>query len=172
MRRISCGLLLTSILISCSLVQEPLSDESGKIESVSPDDTEMNAAIREAQDTLPLFIEAFQSPTPTQTHFLIKARFPYGNGSAAEHIWVADLSLTDNEFEGVLGNEPIYVRNLHLRDRVIIQKDGITDWMIIDDNRLLGGFTIFVIRNRMADDERKQFDAELGYSIPDEPALP
>jgi uncharacterized protein YegJ (DUF2314 family) len=48
----------------------------------------------------------------------------------------------------------------------------VSDWVLYDGNRLLGGFTILVLRSRMTAEEREQFDADLGYEIGDHPALP
>jgi uncharacterized protein YegJ (DUF2314 family) len=87
-------------------------------------------------------------------------------------MWVSDLSFSSNQFEGVLGNEPVYVGELHLGDHVTVDPQDISDWLIIDNNELLGGFTYHVLRNKMTENERKQFDEEVGFTIPDEPALP
>ncbi len=168
-KRLTFLALTCMFILSCSISSLR---EIGNVKNVSTDDVEMNAAIKRAQDTLPLFIRAFQSPTPTQKKFLIKAEFPYGGANDAEYIWLNNLSYEGNQFEGNVGNEPIYVLNIKLGDRVTVSTSRISDWMIIDDNRLLGGFTIHVLRNRMTDAERKQFDADFGFIIPDEPALP
>jgi uncharacterized protein YegJ (DUF2314 family) len=132
----------------------------------------MKAAIQQARDTLPLFVKAYKSPTPTQTYFSIKARFPYGDDRNAEYMWISNLSLEESRFKGIMDNEPIYVNNIHLGDTVVVEMDDISDWMIIDNGRLLGGFTIHVLRNNMTDSEREQLDAELGFIMGDKPALP
>jgi len=132
----------------------------------------MNAAIQQAQDTLPLFIAALQSPTPTQPFFLIKTRFPFGSENEVEHMWVSDISYNGTQFEGVLANEPIFVQGIHLSDHVVVRIENVSDWMIIDNGRLLGGFTIYVLRSRMTDSEREQFDNDSEYIIGDYPLLP
>jgi uncharacterized protein YegJ (DUF2314 family) len=171
MRRILFVLLLSIALTSCSALKEMFSGEAGNVKSVSSEDAEMNAAIQQAQDTLPLFITALQSPKPTQTQFLIKAKFPYDH-DGIEHMWISDGSFDGTQFEGVLANEPIDVKEIHLGDHVAIQKEEVSDWMIIDNGRLMGGFTIHVLRRRMTDSERAQFDSESGFIIGDAPELP
>ncbi len=37
--------------------------------------------------------------------------------------------------------------------------------MYIENGKLFGGYTIKVLRNRMTEEERKQFDAESGMQI-------
>lgn len=163
---------ITTLLLSCSIFSSAPAAERGNVKNVVSDDAAMNAAIQRAQDTLPLFIKALQSPKPTQTYFSVKVRFPYDNAGSGEHMWLDDLSFAENQFEGVLANEPVYVHSLHMGDHVTVDISDVTDWMIIEDDHLLGGFTIHVLRNQMTERERQQFDDQFGISIPDEPALP
>jgi len=171
MRKIYFLALLGIILITCGSLQNNQFHKSDVMTTVSSTDEEMNAAIKKAQETLPLFIEALQAPKVSQTHFCIKAKFHYGDGNI-EHIWVSDLSYSGDQFEGVISNEPVYIKDLHLFNHVTVEKQDISDWLIIENDILLGGFTIHVLRNRMTDEERKRFDSGLEYAIPDEPAIP
>lgn len=41
----------------------------------------------------------------------------------------------------------------------------ISDWMIIEDNKLIGGYTIKNLRNKMTEEERKAFDGSFGVII-------
>jgi uncharacterized protein YegJ (DUF2314 family) len=132
----------------------------------------MNAAIQEARDTLSLFVDALQAPTETQSYFAIKVIFPFGEDGSAEHMWVDQLTYADGQFQGVLSNDPVDVTDLTYGDTVTASADEISDWMIVDDGQLLGGYTLHVLRNRMSEAERAQFDADFGVAIPDEPALP
>jgi uncharacterized protein YegJ (DUF2314 family) len=173
MRKFFVILVIASIVLSsCSAIGAFLAGESGNVESVKSNDAEMNAAIQQAKDSFPLFIEAFQSPKPTQSYFGVKVRFPFGNNENGEHIWVSQLTFNDNQFTGVVGNEPLYVKDIKLGDTVIINNDAVSDWMIIDDGKLLGGFTIYVLRNSMTENERKQFESEIGFIMGDEHLLP
>jgi len=164
--------LFCLMLLACGSIQELVAGEGGNVISVAADDPEMNAAIQEAQDTLPLFIAALQAPTVTQTYFAIKVSFPYGEVNEAEHEWASELSYTDGQFAGILDNEPVFITDIHLGDQVAASSEEISDWMIVDDGRLLGGFTLHVLRDQMSEDEREQSDAELGIIIPESPALP
>ena len=171
-KRITFFVLLIGISLACSFLSPVPPSEAGNVEMVAGDDTEMNAAILEAQETLPLFIQAFQNPKSTQTYFGIKAKFPYGDGDSAEHLWLSDLSYKNNLFIGVVGNEPVYVKTIQMGDQISVSIADISDWMIIEENRLLGGFTIHALRNNLTPSEREKFDNELGFIISDEPELP
>lgn len=147
-------------------------NEAGNVKDVSSDDAEMNAAIQEARETLPRFIEALQAPTETQTYFAIKVIFPFGEADSAEHMWVDQLTYADGRFQGVLSNEPVDVTDLEYGDPVTASIEEISDWMIVGNNQLLGGYTMHVLRNRMSETERAQFDADFGVAIPETPAVP
>ncbi len=164
------ALVVTAALLGCQSAEEIVSGEAGNVEIVGADDPEMNAAIQQARSTLEQFIAALESPSTTQTYFSIKAGFPF-DGSL-EHLWLSDVYYDGESFRGVLGNEPIYVESLHLGDEVTVRTAEVSDWMIVDDGRLLGGFTIHVLRSRMSDEERWQFDEDAGLVIGDQPELP
>ena len=159
---------ILSIGISCQVTP---TEKPGNTVPISSSDALMNTAIQQAQDTLPLFIKALQNPKPCQTDFSIKVRFPYEGGNY-EHMWVDHLTFSDNRFAGILANIPEEVENLRLGDPVSVDMKDISDWTIIDDNHLLGGFTIYAIRSGLTDSERKQFDAGFKYILSDLPALP
>jgi uncharacterized protein YegJ (DUF2314 family) len=74
---------------------------------------------------------------------------------------ISDISFDGTQFEGVLGNEPIYIQKIHLGDHVVIQMKDISDRIIIDDGKLLGGFIIYVLRSKMSESERKKFDRKM-----------
>ena len=155
--------------ISCSLASL---SELGNMENFANDDEVMNAAIATAQETLPVFIDAMQTSTDAEAHFAIKVKYPYGIADEAEHIWVSELSYDGSRFEGTIGNDPVYVSGLAYGDRVVVELEEISDWMIIQGGRLYGGYTIHVIRKTMSDREREEFDQGAGFTIPDEPELP
>ena len=42
-------------------------------------------------------------------------------------------------------------------------KSDASDWMIIDDGYLIGGYTILALRDQMPEAEQKEFDASFPY---------
>ena len=173
MRKTPLVLLFVSLLsISCVTLESFLTGEVGNFIHVVSDDSEMNAAIQGARDTLPSFIEAFQDPQPDQTEFSIKVRFPYDDGENWEHLWISDLTYREGGFSGLVWNEPLRVRDLHLGEKVQIDPADISDWMIIQDGKMLGGFTIYAIRDKLPEHQREEFEFEIGFIMGKEPALP
>jgi uncharacterized protein YegJ (DUF2314 family) len=129
----------------------------------------MDAAIGEARRSLDTFIAFLASPREGQTYFGIKARFPIpGAPGEHEHIWLSDVRYEGDRFRARIGSEPLSVDHLQPSDEVVVRIEDVTDWMIIENGALLGGYTARVLRDRMTDQEKKEFDRSAGVAIPDD----
>ncbi len=125
----------------------------------------MNAAIREAQRTLGEFEQRLAAPTPAQSAASLKVRFE--EGGHVEHIWLDAVRWLDGEFEGEIGNTPEHIRHLKLGDKVKARAADISDWMVIDGDRLIGGYSVRLLRKRMSKEERTEFDRSVPFRIED-----
>lgn len=126
-------------------------------------DLGMNGAIAHARATLVDFFRAYGNPKPNQSAFCLKVRFETIHGG--EHIWLADIDASKEPMEGTVGNEPNDVPGLTFMQRVRFQLSDVTDWMYLEDGRLIGGFTIKQIRSAYSPEERARRDAESPYII-------
>ena len=129
---------------------------------VAPDDLEMEAAITAAKESFRQFLDAFLEPAPGQMSFLVKVAFI--KGEEVEHIWVADLNFNRKTPRGVIANEPA-LRGFRFKQHVKFSPSQITDWMYIENGRLVGGYTIRLLRDRMSPEERKAFDDAAPYTL-------
>jgi uncharacterized protein YegJ (DUF2314 family) len=134
---------------------------------VRADDPEMLAAINSARQSVAQFIDAFSHPKPGQRAFLLK--MPFSKGSAVEYLWIADLDFRGETPMGTVADAPSKV-DLKFMQRVQIDITKLSDWMYIDNGKLVGGFTTRVLRKRMSSSERKEMDAQCGFTIDDEAA--
>jgi uncharacterized protein YegJ (DUF2314 family) len=94
------------------------------------DDLAMNAAITQAQETLPQFLaNALDSEGTSIPDALLKVGLPTVDGvNTHEHIWIVPFTrLTDTEFAGILANEPQELGVLRIGDRVEFTMDQISD---------------------------------------------
>jgi uncharacterized protein YegJ (DUF2314 family) len=123
---------------------------------------EMIAAIRHAQLTLGDFFAAYERPRDGQNSFLLKVAFE--EGESIEHIWLADVQFSSSGSRGVVANEPS-MSSLRYKQVVEFDPMRITDWMYVEDGRLVGGFTTRLLRDRMTPAERARMDTELPYRI-------
>ncbi|HSJ04466.1 MAG TPA: DUF2314 domain-containing protein, partial [Verrucomicrobium sp.] len=114
-----------------------------------------------------VFIASLQAPKPSQTYFSVKKPIPWQDGvvTSHEHIWVTDVTFKDGKFHGKLGNEPVDVKDLKLGDDVVVEKAEASDWMIVEDNVLVGGYTLLALRDQMPESERVEFDASMPFKL-------
>lgn len=154
-------------LVGCNSKQTTKIERKGEppVYGVQGDDVEMNEAIKKAYQTLDKFKLALKSDNKDFKDFALKVRFTTQKGG--EHIWRSSISLRNNKYFGVVYNLPESTTEVKMGDTIQIKTDDISDWMYIDGNRLRGGYTIRVLRNRMTDIERKQFDKEYNIRIED-----
>ena len=73
--------------------------------------------------------------------------------------------MKDDKFYGVVANLPESTTEVSLGDTIQIANENISDWMYVENQKLHGGYTIRLLRSRMTESERKQFDEESGWII-------
>ena len=104
------------------------------------DDPEMNAAIRAAQDSLPIFFGSLDQAKDAA----IKVAVPVvGDGPAHEHLWMAECGpSTTKDLACLIANEPEFVA-LKQGYPYHLTLDQITDWMFFDGaGRIHGAYTL------------------------------
>lgn len=165
MKRHVLTILILLGQISCKPNETTKTEREGEstIYNVTADDAEMKEAINTANQTLEQFNEALMSQNPDFGYFALKVRFDAPNGR--EHIWASDIVIKGNKYFGVVNNLPENTTEVKIGDTIQINNNNISDWMYVDSNRLRGGFTLRLLRKRMTELERKQFDEENGLII-------
>lgn len=113
------------------------------------DDPAMNAAITNAQKTLPRFLaHAFDSSGASLQDALVKVGLLTVNGpNNLEHIWVRPFTqLSETEFSGVLANEPDDLGDLKINDTVEFTLSQISDQYVNSPKGLYcGNYTMRVM---------------------------
>jgi uncharacterized protein YegJ (DUF2314 family) len=111
---------------------------------IEDDDPRMEAAVAEARARWPEFVAAFEQRRPDQS-FSVKAAFR--DGPATEFMWLSVTSIENRLILGELDNDPVNVKNVRSGSRVRIPDTEVNDWLICDQENMLGGFTIEVLKN-------------------------
>lgn len=135
------------------------SGESDVID-VPESDAEVNDAMATARRTMEQFLERLEHPPRSQSYIGLKARFE--QGEHVEYLWLDHVTHENESFSGEIENEPSDISNVRLRQRVSVTLDRVADWVAVDDGRMVGGYTLRVLRARMTPKERASFDEELG----------
>lgn len=126
-------------------------------------DVEMESAFSDARNTLNLFIERIGTPHPTRTFVAVKTRF-FPPDSSPQDIWVDNVTHKDGLFHGSMGDDIPSLR-LYLGDDVTVKPEDVLDWMIVEDGKLIGGYTIRLAYKRMTPEEKQNFLESLDYLL-------
>jgi uncharacterized protein YegJ (DUF2314 family) len=134
-----------------------------KVTIVPDDDPRMNAAIDKARANVQNFIASLKSPKRGQSGFAIKV--PFSDGANTEHFWLTPVTFDGASFTGTVDNEPELVNNVKMGQTVTVTPDKISDWMYVENHKLVGGETLRVLRDAMPADERADFDKSVPFTI-------
>jgi uncharacterized protein YegJ (DUF2314 family) len=173
MRQISYSVLCTFALFSAALTGCDKKDRKvgdvverpgePDIISVDENDPRMNAAIDKARSTVGQFIKALGNPQSFQSGFSVKA--PIRDGEHIEHMWLAPVHYRDGKFVGTVNNEPDVVKTVKLGEQYELKTGDISDWMYVENGKLVGGFTIRVLRDAAPKEKRAEFDRSVPFKI-------
>jgi uncharacterized protein YegJ (DUF2314 family) len=133
------------------------------ITTVEDDDPRMQAAIEKARSSVDQFIQALQKPKRNQSEFSVKMAFT--EGSHTEYIWLTPVRYDGDKFHGVVNNPPDRLTNVKRGDRASIEVSKISDWMYVENRKLVGGYTIRVLRAILQGEEREEFERTAPFII-------
>ena len=128
---------------------------------IDNDDPRMVAATQKARVTAPEFAKALGAPKPNQDGFAVKLRVT--DGKATEYMWISDLSFDGQSFRGRLGNTPDAVTGVKLGDELAVKPGELSDWMYVEDGRLVGGYTLRVIRDSVSPEVRARLESQVPF---------
>lgn len=140
-------------------------DSADKMISYSDENVRMNKAISEAKESFSTFLGVLENPCDGCSMFLVKMKFE--EDGAIEHMWVDSLHLRDGSLFGNLSSVPESIKRIALGDRVEVKKDSLSDWMYVQNRRLIGGYTLKVIYDDLRPEEKKQMEVDIGARIRD-----
>lgn len=72
------------------------------------------------------------------------------------YVWLENVEYENEFFKGVL-SETNEKKDVSLKE--------VIDWMLVEENRLIGGYTIRHYRNGLSEEERLNFDIDFGLKI-------
>ena len=147
-------------MLNSGCTKHPVAD---RVVAVSGDDARMNAAIAKARATVGTFVTALRAPKKSQSRFSVKIPIPNGNGS--EHFWLSDVRYDGSVFSGKIDNDPETVNTVKLGQAVSARAAEISDWMYVDHGKLIGGYTLRALRDRLSPSDRAEFDRSLPFKV-------
>lgn len=98
-----------------------------------------SVAIKNAQDSLGLFIKIFSAKQNGDNKFYIKSEFR--DEKNIENMWSIVNSIEGDSLSATLDNVPLKLTNIKLDDKIKIAKKDVQDWTINKgDSLLMGNF--------------------------------
>jgi uncharacterized protein YegJ (DUF2314 family) len=68
-------------------------------------------------------------------------------------------------FQGTIDNEPEMVKNVKNGQRVTVAPAEISDWMYVENRKLVGGETVRALRASLSPAERANFDKSVDFVV-------
>lgn len=126
--------------------------ERDELHFMPDDDPAMLAAIAKARAGLPEFLAKAARPRIHQRAFALKVAVRAEGDT--EYLWVTGFSKQDDDFVGIISNEPRLVPNLKLGGYLVFKHDAIADWQYLENGRMVGNVTLCVLLASAPDDLR------------------
>jgi uncharacterized protein YegJ (DUF2314 family) len=133
MKALLCGLALV-FLASCA---RPAADQPETLVNEF-DEAAMDAAIARARKETPAFLAALAKGDADS--YSVKA--PISEKGKTEHFWISDVTYQEGVFRGTIANEPGIVTHVKFGQAWTIKEGEISDWMVVQGERIHGGYTI------------------------------
>ncbi|MBV8970077.1 MAG: DUF2314 domain-containing protein [Verrucomicrobia bacterium] len=133
--------------------------------AVSNNDEAMRQATESARKTVNQFITAVKNPRPGQTDFEVLK--PCVEGVEVEHIWLSDVKVVGNRFQGTVDNAPRKATRLHEGQVCSVNPDEITDWLFIENGKLVGGYTVRAHYKLLSPADKAEFKQHADFKIED-----
>ena len=126
-------------------------------------DVEMESAFRAARNTLNTFTQKIETPQANRTYVAVKVRF-YPPETVSQDIWVDGVTYQNGVIRGNMGDD-IPALKLSFGKNIVVNTNDILDWMLVEDGKLSGGYTIRLAYQRMSPEEQERFLKSLDYSL-------
>ncbi|WP_269539389.1 DUF2314 domain-containing protein [Cerasicoccus fimbriatus] len=138
------------------------------IRSIHNEDPSMEAAIAQARTELPAVTERFVRGE--LQNFTVKVKVT--DGDQAEHMWLSNPTYRDGVFTGTFESEPINVTNITVGQTYSAPVEQITDWMYLENEQMVGNYTLRAMLPRMSFEQANQYRKVLSgmEPLPEEPA--
>lgn len=138
---LSFAALAVALFLGCgSAVEEPTGQ--APVIGVEDDDASMNAAIEKAKTTFAKFEQNWQRPGLSAVSVKVAMET---DTDSLEHIWFTPIEITGDQIKAQCANQPEHIPGLKFGDIRTFDRAKISDWMIMEDGKCYGGYTIRVL---------------------------
>ena len=127
-------------------------------------DEELADAVRQAQETLPLWRQEFIAPKKPYSMTSLKVRFAGDDG--IEDMWTEPLFILDNIYTVRMVEGVTLEMGIHPERILDVKPQDIVDWMLLEeDGTVVGGYTLRLEYERMTPEQQKRYLEITGYKF-------
>ncbi len=133
-------------------VEEPeaaATNRTDAVINVESGDTDMNAAISKARQSLPEFWSKLDAPAPGESDFSLKVAIEGAKPAEVEHFWLTDIVRKDGKIVGVISNDPETVKSVKRGQSYDINPEKISDWLYKRNGKMVGNETMRPLLKRL-----------------------
>ena len=142
--------------------RKPDLDPGPRFDYVRSDDPAYQKTIADAHKLLAHFRSMLPSDGTPRSNALIKTRLIDGDNSA--FMWLSNTAIDGDNFTAELFEVPDSLPSYNVGDRLTVALEELMDWMVNENGRLTGGFSLRYNRARMSDAEKLDFDQLIGVT--------
>jgi uncharacterized protein YegJ (DUF2314 family) len=146
-------------MIRREMGRKPDLDPGARFSFVNKDDDEFQATISAARNSLDEF-RLLLADSSHQRFPLVKALLSEPDYRA--FIWLSVVSYDSDGFVGEIFELPGEFKQYSVGARLEVPDRQVQDWMINDNGRLYGGYSLRYIRSKKTDAEKAAFDEHIG----------
>jgi len=148
-------------LFLCAFLMFSCSGSSGVISETTQfeqTDPELQRIAEDARNTISSFFLHLGRKGAEEQSFCVKYSFDTAADSriAAEQIWLTGVHFKNGNYYGVLANNPQFLDGRKKGDTVIFSADSVTDWMYVRDGKIIGGYSIKYLLEKIPEDQRNE----------------
>ncbi len=142
--------------------RKPDLDPGPRFNQVRSSDPAYQQTIRDAHDSISQFRQMLHADGTPRPDALIKTRLCDGDSSA--FMWLNNSAIDGDGFSGELFEVPDTLPNHNIGDRHTVPLESLMDWMVNEDGRLSGGYSLRYHRAGLSDAEKADFDQHIGVT--------
>jgi len=147
-------LVYAFLLYSCG--KQSVSGQAAETAQLGRADAELQKIAENARSTLPSFFRHLAMPGPDVHSFCIKHPFISDNGTVSEQLWLTGIHFKNGAYFGTLANAPRHLSKMKKGDTVSFSTDLITDWMYVREGKIIGGYSIKYLLEKIPEEQRSE----------------
>jgi uncharacterized protein YegJ (DUF2314 family) len=133
-----------------------------KVAHISNDDPEFQQSIQDARASLDQFSDLIARFDCTPAMPMVKTLVTCGKERI--FLWLCSARVVPPGFVGDVFEIPTTFDNYCIGDEIFVAEDDVLDWMVNDEGVLYGGFSLRLLRSRLPETERVEYDEHVGVT--------